>query len=189
MLVMKFFFYLAFLVPVLPYSIFILYSIIDHYIFIQCFNCYYFPLFRLFQTHCCDKGISGYSIILLKSINSPTENQFCFVNLHHSLLLFQSCDYVYKLFTIFTPKICTFASKRGINLNLLMYFQCFCFAFFRFNHIHRMAGLWRTYSRFVERFPWGANILQTGTVGCVFLAEFCQFRICGIRKKSANFIC
>ena len=27
-----------------------------------------------------------------------------------------------------------------------------------------MASLWRTYSRLVDRFPWGSQILQTGVL-------------------------
>ena len=27
-----------------------------------------------------------------------------------------------------------------------------------------MAGLWRAYSRFVDKFPWGSQILQTGVL-------------------------
>ena len=39
-----------------------------------------------------------------------------------------------------------------------------------------MAGLWRRYSKLVERFPWGTNILQTGVL-CATGDVIAQFAV------------
>ena len=39
-----------------------------------------------------------------------------------------------------------------------------------------MAGLWRSYSKLVERFPWGTNILQTGVL-CATGDVIAQFAV------------
>ena len=40
----------------------------------------------------------------------------------------------------------------------------------------KMAGLWRSYSKLVERFPWGTNILQTGVL-CATGDVIAQFAV------------
>ena len=39
-----------------------------------------------------------------------------------------------------------------------------------------MAGLWRSYSKLVERFPWGTNIFQTGVL-CATGDVIAQFAV------------
>ena len=44
------------------------------------------------------------------------------------------------------------------------------------NYRSKMAGLWRSYSKLVERFPWGTNILQTGVL-CATGDVIAQFAV------------
>ena len=51
-----------------------------------------------------------------------------------------------------------------------------------------MAGLWRAYSRFVDKFPWGSQILQTGVL-CASGDVIAQVECQGVGKKELyNFL-